>query len=64
MKIKENQNEILAQATSVRDFVQISKKARLVRIVHQVYKNPVALLRNRNRRGKTVKPFSLTYIKH
>ncbi|MBT4290245.1 MAG: hypothetical protein HOD92_23210 [Deltaproteobacteria bacterium] len=64
MKTKKNQNEILEQATSIKDFVQISKKARLYRFVHQVCNNPVALLFKRSRREKIVKPFHLTYIKH
>jgi hypothetical protein len=64
MKTLENQNEILNQATSVKDFVQISKKAKLYQFVNYVYKKPGSLFRKKGERGKKVKPFVPNYLKH
>ena len=64
MKTLENQNEILNQATSVKDFIQISKKAKLYQFVNNVCKKPRSLFRKKEQRGNTVKPLVPNYLKH
>ena len=62
MKPQEHQNEILIQATSVKDFVKISKKAKLFQFVNHVCKKPGSLFRKRDRPGKKIKPLRLNYL--
>jgi hypothetical protein len=64
MKTLENQNEILNQATSVKDFIQISKKAKLYQFVNNVCKKPSSLFRKKKKQGKTVKTLVPNYLKH